>query len=104
MLHPYAQSLVARLADQDRETERVRRQGEGAVNPQGLTAEEIVHFVWEHGERTLSQLSRDLHLETSVLECYLRVLVRRQQVTLTRDDRGGWVVSPGGTGRPRRAG
>ena len=90
--HPYVQSILGMLADREQEEERVRQRGFKAVNPQGLTARELVLHLSLHGARTVERLSRELQLDTKVLDGYVGALVRKGVIALGRTNRGSTVV------------
>lgn len=90
--HPYVQSILSMLADRESEEERVRQRGFKAVNPSGLTARELVLHLSLHGARTVERLSRELQLDTKVLDGYVGALVRKGVIALGRTNRGSTVV------------
>jgi hypothetical protein len=90
--HPYVQAILSTLAEREDEEEKVRQRGSKAVNPIGLTAKELVLHLSLHGARTVERLSRELQLDTKVLDGYVGALVRRGVVALGRTNRGSTVV------------
>ncbi len=90
--HPYVQSILSTLAEREDEEEKVRQRGPKAVNPTGLTAKELVLHLSLHGARTVERLSRELQLDSKVLDGYVGALVRRGVVALGRTNRGSTVV------------
>ena len=80
------------LAEREQEEERVRQRGFKAVNPSGLTARELVLHLSLHGARTVERLSRELQLDTKVLDGYVGALVRKGVISLGRTNRGSTVV------------
>ena len=63
-----------------------------AVNPDGLTAKELVLHLSLHGSRTVERLSREFQLEADVMHGYVDALQDRGVVTLGRTTRGSTVV------------
>jgi hypothetical protein len=90
--HPYVQTILGMLAEREQEEDRVRKAGFKAVNPQGLTARELVLHLSLHGARTVERLSRELQLDSKVLDGYVGALVRKGIVSLGRTNRGSTVV------------
>lgn len=95
-LHPYVQSILDTLREREEEEEKVRQRGARAVDPHGLTARELVLHLSLHGARTLERLSRELQLDTRVLDGYVGALARRGVIGLGRTNRGSTVVSLAG--------
>jgi hypothetical protein len=91
-MHPYVQAILGTLAEREDEEEKVRQRGHRAVNPTGLTARELVLHLSLHGARTVERLSRELQLDTKVLDGYVGALVRKGVVALGRTNRGSTVV------------
>ena len=89
---PYVLELVAEIEAKQEEEERVRRVGVRAVDPRGLTAQEILRFLYVNGSRTLPRLARDLNLSVEVLQSYVKVLKRKRAVQLGVTDRGVPIV------------
>lgn len=87
-LHPYVQELQAMLAEQRGEIERVERRGVRAVDPSGLTANELMLQLKLYGDRTVERLARDLQLPPEVVEAYARGLAREGKVSLSHTRRG----------------
>lgn len=95
--HPYVQAILDTLADRHAEEERVRTLGGPAVDPEGLTAKELLLHLNLHGSRTVERLCRELQLDAKVVEAYVTELVRRGDITISRTNRGSTVVSIVGT-------
>lgn len=91
-LHPYVQTILDTLREREEEEEKVRQRGARAVDPHGLTARELVLHLALHGARTVERLSRELQLDSKVLDGYVGALVRRGVVALGRTNRGSTVV------------
>lgn len=90
--HSYVQSILAVLATREAEEERVRVEGPSAVNPDGLTAQELMLHLSLHGSRTVERLSREFQLETQVMTNYVDALHDWGKVVLGRTTRGSTVV------------
>jgi hypothetical protein len=90
--HPYVQSILDVLAEREAETNRVRKKGSSAVDPAGLTAQELVLHLSLHGSRTVERLSREFQLESRVIEDYVDALRVQGKVVLGRTTRGSTVV------------
>lgn len=87
-LHPYVRTLQETLRAQQDEQERVARRGPRAVDPDGLTAKELLLQLWLYGDRTVERLCRDLQLESGLVQSYAKALERHGRVTLHRTQRG----------------
>lgn len=88
----YVQNVLNTLAEREEEEEKVRRRGSRAVNPEGITAREIVLHLSLHGARTLERLSREMNMDARVLDGYVGAMVRRGVISLGRTNRGSTVV------------
>ena len=86
------QRILSVVAAREAEGAQVRERGPRAVNPQGLTARELVLHLSLHGARTVERLSRELQLDAKVLDGYVGALVHRGVVALGRTNRGSTVV------------
>jgi hypothetical protein len=98
--HPYINDLMRRLADSEREVARVKQRGAKEVDTQGLLAREILREL-AHGDRTVERLARDMQIDPSVVDCYVRALARRGRVTLGETSRGNVLVAASGSRRRR---
>ena len=96
---PYIQELVDRINERDEELERVARRGWKEVDPQGLTASEILLQLSLYGERTVPRLCRDLQLDVDVAEGFAMALARRGMVTLGQTDRGHMKIAMASVGQ-----
>lgn len=90
---PYVQELMAKMAAREEEEARVRRLGAGAVDPEGITAREILAYLLIQGPSTVRRLAHELHLEGRTVEGYVRGLQRAGRVATSRNRRGGLVVT-----------
>lgn len=90
--HSYVQEILAILAAREAEEERVRTDGPVAVDPSGLTAQELLLHLSLHGSRTVERLSREFQLDSRVMHDYVDALSERGQVVLGRTTRGSTVV------------
>ena len=90
--HPYVQTILGGLAEREAETQRVRTKGPSAVDPAGLTAQELVLHLSLHGSRTVERLSREFQLESQVINDYVHALRDEGKVVLGRTTRGSTVV------------
>ena len=87
-LLPYVNRLIDTLEARDAELERVAKRGPRSVDPQGITAQEILLQLKLYGGRTIARLSRDLMLEENVVESYGRALAKLGCVSIGRHRRG----------------
>ena len=90
--HDYVQGILAIIHRREAEEDRVRKEGPGAVDPEGLTAQELVLHLSLHGSRTVERLSREFQLEAPVMHNYVDALCTRGLVVLGRTTRGSTVV------------
>jgi hypothetical protein len=90
--HAYVQELVRELAAQQAEETRVRRHGARAVDLEGITAQELVGHLREHGSASIPRLARDLGLGPRVVAAYVRALERREVISTRHNQRGVTVV------------
>lgn len=88
LLNPYVRTLLERLAGREAEEARVLRQGQRAVDPEGITAQEILSYLCVHGQRSLPQLGRELTLDVKLVTAYVKVLESNRWVKTKRDRRG----------------
>lgn len=93
---PYVARLVMDLRAQQAEQERVRRSTRPALDPDGLTARELLLLVEQHGGRTVPRLAKDLQLEPSVVARYVAELRRCGRVRTGETRRGATTVLPVG--------
>ncbi|MGE0710712.1 MAG: hypothetical protein AB7N76_11985 [Planctomycetota bacterium] len=102
--HEYVQGILEILAAREAEEERVRHAGSNAVDPGGLTAQELMLHLSQHGSRTVERLSREFQLETPVMRNYVDALLERGLVQVGRTTRGSTIVClPGGEGEGSEA-
>ena len=90
--HDYVQGILEILARREAEEDRVRRKGASAVDPQGLTAQELILHLSQHGSRTVERLSREFQLESEVMRDYIDALLERGLVQIGRTARGSPIV------------
>lgn len=90
--HHYVQEILGVLREREAEEDRVRKRGPSAVNPEGLTAQELVLHLSLHGSRTVERLSREFQLEARVMHNYVDALMQQGLVVLGRTTRGSTVV------------
>lgn len=90
----YVRGLLETLESVESERAKVRRRGSRAVDPGGITAQEILRELRQHGDRTSQRLSRDLKLEVAVIDAYLEALARQGEIDLRPGNRGHKVASP----------
>ena len=90
--HPYVQQVLAQLERRETEESRVFEQGARAVDPSGITAQEILQFIRVHGPRTVPRLARELNLEVKTVTGYVRALERRKVVSTDTTRRGALIV------------
>ncbi len=87
-LLPYVQELQAALAEQQAEQRRVASRGARAVDPDGLTARELLLQLDLYGDRTVERLARDLQLDVDLVHAYAKALARHGRVSLSQTRRG----------------
>lgn len=87
-LLPYVNRLMEQLEQRDAELDRVSKRGPRMVDPQGITAQEILLQLKLYGGRTIARLSRDLMLDENVVESYGRALAKLGCVSIGRHRRG----------------
>jgi hypothetical protein len=92
--HSYVQVILETLAEKDAEHGRVEREGPTAVDPEGLTAKELLLHLSQHGSRTVERLSREFQLTGSIMCHYVEALSRQGFVSTGRTTRGSIVVQP----------
>lgn len=90
--HPYVQQVLAQLERRETEEARVFDQGARAVDPAGITSQEILQFLRVHGPRTVPRLARELNLEVKTITGYVRALERRKVVETDTTRRGALIV------------
>jgi hypothetical protein len=90
--HPYVKNLLARIDGKHAEEARVRDRGSRAVDPNGLTSQEILRFLIVHGERTVPRLARDLNVDLGTLRAYVSALARKHRVSLGENKRGATLI------------
>lgn len=90
---PYVQGLLDQLAAREDEEDRVRKRGTRAVDPNGLTAREILLSLWVNGDRTVARLARELNMDFETLKVYVAALKRKGLVTVKPTRRGAGIVT-----------
>jgi hypothetical protein len=94
-LNPYSRRVAADIRRRADEDDRIR-QGLTAptdVNLRGITAQEILQNLVDHGARTKQRLCRELNLEISVIDVYIDALLAHNIITLSLTTRGSTMVS-----------
>jgi hypothetical protein len=94
-MNPYSKRVVDEIARREAEDDKIRQ---GATNPRdvnicGITAQEIIQNLTDHGPRTLQRLCRELTVEEKILWSYVEALRRRGFVVIGRTSRGSLTVS-----------
>ncbi|MEZ6187722.1 MAG: hypothetical protein R3F62_22270 [Planctomycetota bacterium] len=92
--NPYVAGLLERIAEREAEEARVLRVGQRAVDPTGITAQEILSYVRVHGQRSLPQLGRELTLDLQLVTSYVKVLESKHWLKTKRDKRGMTFALP----------
>jgi predicted HTH transcriptional regulator len=90
---PAVQIILQEIQDQTDEQERVRTKGWKAVDMAGITAEEILIHLKNHGERTTGRLSRELNIDEFTIKRYVQALKNNNLVTTGRTNRGATTVT-----------
>ena len=80
--HPYVQAILATLAGDEEEIERIQARGKKAVDTDGSLVASILLQLEQNGERTLERLSRDLWVDKPIVETAVRELAKQGIVTL----------------------
>lgn len=92
-MQPYIQELQERIAGREAEWVRVKQLGARAVDPDGLTAREILHYMDVHGPCTVRRLAKDLAMERALLDCYVSTFATCGLVELSANKRGARVLT-----------
>jgi hypothetical protein len=100
---PYVQAICRAVAARELELERVRQFGHEAVDPEGMTARELLLHLDLQGPATVERLCRTLCLETRLVQAFACALERRGWITLGRTARGSVVVRPVSAAARQRA-
>lgn len=89
-MNAHAMLVLQRIAEREAEDERVRK-GKARVetyNIDGITAQEIVQNLYEHGPRTRERLCRELSIDREILDGYAQALITAKRVFIGRTVRG----------------
>lgn len=84
--------LLAKLAAQEAELERIRAEEDFLPDPRGINAEEIVRAL-RFGPRTIELLAVETHLERIDIARYVEALLRAGKVLRERSTGGSWRVT-----------
>ncbi|MGE0711951.1 MAG: hypothetical protein AB7N76_03305 [Planctomycetota bacterium] len=79
---PYVQEVLAALEGKEREQAEVAILGPRAVDPDGITAGEILNELAIHGPRSVARLAKDLALSRRLAEHYVEALRREGFVSV----------------------
>jgi hypothetical protein len=74
---PYIQELLAQIHERESEDNKVMMEGPSAVNMGGITIKEILLLLKQRGPRTEERLTRELHLEKSMVHNYVVALNKK---------------------------
>lgn len=101
---PYIRGILDRLQSQEIEQKRVKIEGYRAIDLGGLTIQEILHHLEQHGQITIERLSRHLQLESVLLRHYLTRLQLDGFIKYGSTMRGNTVVKLCRNKRPQTDG
>ena len=90
--HPHVQAMMAKHVERDAEIEAVRQRGHRKVDPQGLTAQELMLHLRNNGMHTVERLAKELQLETDTLSDYVLALKKSGRVVMGKTPRGSITV------------
>ncbi len=94
-LMPYVAQLMNDLENQQAEHERARKPGRvSGIDPEGITAKELLLLVDQHGGRTVPRLAKDLQIEPEVVARYVAELRKLDKVRTGTTRRGATTVLP----------
>lgn len=94
-LMPYVAQLMNDLENQQAEHERARKPGKtSGIDPEGITAKELLLLVDQHGGRTVPRLAKDLQIEPEVVARYVAELRKLGKVHTGATRRGATTVLP----------
>lgn len=94
-LMPYVAQLMNDLEAQQAEHERARKPGRtSGIDPEGITAKELLLLVDQHGGRTVPRLAKDLQIEPEVVARYVAELRKLDKVRTGTTRRGATTVLP----------
>lgn len=91
-MHPYVQTILARIAERDEQDEKVAAKGSRAVVLESVTVQEVLQHLAFHGARTEERLVLELNLDTKTLSGYLGALSHRGYVSFGKTKRGSTLV------------
>jgi len=92
---PYVAQLMNDLENQQAEHERARKPGRvSGIDPEGITAKELLLLVDQHGGRTVPRLAKDLQIEPEVVARYVAELRKLDKVRTGTTRRGATTVLP----------
>jgi len=93
--NPYSSKVLEYIVRRAAEDEQIRLEltEPEDINVQGITAQEILQNIAEHGPRTKERLCRELSIEAKVMEGYIKALADRGLVAKGTTSRGSVVVS-----------
>lgn len=90
---PEVSRIKQRLAAVEDEITLVKRYGAHAVDVDGFTAHEILHYLDQYGGRTIARMARDFGMEAEVMGYYVRKLKRKKLVKTKPSRRDGTLVA-----------
>lgn len=90
--HPYVKEILAKLAGDEDEIERIRARGKKAVDLDGSLVAAIIQKLEQMGSLTVERLAREVWQDQKIIDSAINVLVNRTIVKLGRTNRGSTVV------------
>lgn len=94
-MNPHSQRVLADIQRRADEDDQVRRglTETSDINIHGITAQEILQSLIDHGPRTKQRLCREINLEPTVIDGYIAALLEQRVITVGRTSRGSTVVA-----------
>ncbi len=90
--HPYVKLILATLAGDEAEIERIKAKGKKAVELDGSLITSILQKLEQMGSLTKERLAREVWREQPIIDAAVAVLVKRKIVELGMTNRGSTVV------------
>ena len=91
--HVYVRNIQDQLLVRTNEWKAVEKKGGEAVDVAGTTAKEILLILTMQGSRTIKRISREVNLDSSLVESYIDALKKAGLVQVGRTTRGNRTVA-----------